>query len=368
MNEEPKTITIPESLTVFECSVPVELLAEHEDDEDGKNGRRHFHMLAHAGTIMEHPWLGRFAVDLEGIKIERKSYAALLDHDPGKRVGRIEKVELVKNKGLTADGFFLKNSAVAQEVLSDAQDGFPWQASIRVPPTRVQRLDEKEETVVNGRKFVGPGFIFRESILKEISFTALGADHHTSADALTDVRDGIVAELTTKGSEQESETMAEKTSDAGDVTPATITLSSLEADFPEIFAEAVTKGVDSERARVLEILEQCHVRQLPIVLPLLKSGASVNEALKAMLTDRRGWSEQWLADAAAHSDEPVSPNLDADQGSRANLTIEEECAEKWKASAELRSEFMDNLETYVAYRKAAASDLLSFLDTDEGRS
>jgi hypothetical protein len=142
---------------------------------------RQFRMLAYTGGKM---LLAGFSypviVDLSGLTIPRRSQPILRDHDPAQIVGH---TNTVSNSGgsLKLTGTISGANAHAEEVAASSDAGFPWQSSIGARATRLAFVDEGETVTVNGRRQTGPLYVARSSILREVSFVAVGADSQTSA-------------------------------------------------------------------------------------------------------------------------------------------------------------------------------------------
>ena len=67
------------------------------------------------------------------------------------------------------------------EVAKLSDEGFPWQMSVHIDPERVEKLSKNKTTFVNGQKVTGPANIFRNSKIREVSFTPTGMDDRTHA-------------------------------------------------------------------------------------------------------------------------------------------------------------------------------------------
>jgi len=139
-----------------------------------------FHMLAHTGKVVRHPYWGQLAIDLSGVEIGSERKPVLRDHKSEWIVGQTTSIRRTP-KGIEAEGLFSDKTAHGREVRDLADDDFPWQASIYVPPLQIERVPEGSEAEVNGHTLKGPGSIFRKSRLREVSFCALGMDDDTSA-------------------------------------------------------------------------------------------------------------------------------------------------------------------------------------------
>src|SRR3989338_5906077 len=172
-----QTENIPKAALRFkEEDVPVEILTSQEGE---KTKRRKFSMVAHSGRVMLNHWLwGNLAIDLSGVSIGREKKPALRDHDSNRIVGWTEGINIDEKRGIVAEGIFSEKTEDGRQALELADEGFPWQASIYIPPLVIERVKDGETAEVKGQKLKGPGTIFRKSVLREVSFCALGADEH----------------------------------------------------------------------------------------------------------------------------------------------------------------------------------------------
>ena len=78
----------------------------------------------------------------------KEKIPALLEHVRDWRVGVITEA-VADDNGLHETGSFLSNER-AQSIRADADDGFPWQASVGVEAHRIEQLKEGETAKVNG--------------------------------------------------------------------------------------------------------------------------------------------------------------------------------------------------------------------------
>lgn len=67
------------------------------------------------------------------------------------------------------------------EVAELSRDGFPWQLSVYIDPKKVIRVKRGEKYSVNGKTVMGPIAIYKDSTIKEVSFTPMGIDSNTTA-------------------------------------------------------------------------------------------------------------------------------------------------------------------------------------------
>ena len=148
------------------------------EQADGKT-KRTFSGIAYHGGIIENHWhWGNVAFDLDGLKLANGKVPMLMQHDDERRAGFIN-THSIDESGLSVEGVLLAN-AHGSMVADDGDAGYPWQMSVRIIPNRVDVV-ETGQVVVNGRTFNAPVTIFRQNTIREVSFCALGADMHTSA-------------------------------------------------------------------------------------------------------------------------------------------------------------------------------------------
>lgn len=154
-----------------------------------------FSGIAYSGEAIEnHYYWDNVVFDLDSMTIETPT-AVLLEHDSLKRIGVVKQFALSHDKGLEVSGDFLQNDLAAL-VASDSKSGFPFEMSVYIVPSSVEKV-EKGEVTVNGRVFKAPINIFRGGVIREVSFCALGADSNTTAIAASDNSSVIIKEDST---------------------------------------------------------------------------------------------------------------------------------------------------------------------------
>lgn len=163
--------------------------------EGSEGEKQKAEMLAYSGKIIKnHWWWGDLAIDISGVGFQGNTIPILEDHSISKKIGFSKKPDLSDNKIFFKDIQLLSNQ-YAQEFSQNSKDGFPYQASVYVQPTKIQRLEENEEAEVNGFKMKGPGTIFRQTILKEASVTVFGYDNRTNSKAFSDDNEEVDLEM-----------------------------------------------------------------------------------------------------------------------------------------------------------------------------
>jgi hypothetical protein len=150
------------------------------DPGDGKPALPNFTLRAYNGGFLDIGWGAPVVVDLAGIKISEKSRPILKDHHTNEVVGHSTAVAN-NGRNIVAKGVVSGTGEAAKEVVGNARNGFPWQASIGCRVLKAQYVDEKGKIECNGRTFKGPLVYVPASNLQEISFVALGGDDSTSA-------------------------------------------------------------------------------------------------------------------------------------------------------------------------------------------
>ena len=150
------------------------------DAGDGKPALPRFSMVAYTGGPMRVAgWRCPVVVDLAGLAVPRQNAPIRESH--GTRIGHAESIRVEAGQ-LVAAGVISCTGQVAREVVADAKNGFPWQASIGASVEQFEFIKEGQSALVNGRDFTGPVNVVRKATLGEISFVDLGADGNTSAN------------------------------------------------------------------------------------------------------------------------------------------------------------------------------------------
>jgi hypothetical protein len=369
-----ESLTIPRRACQFEVA---ELRLAKKDAAAGEAGaaaNRGFEMVATTGKPMPHWYWGKLVVDLSGIETKQK-IPVLMDHDPQQRVGFTDEIA-VEKQGLVARGQLMEHSDAAKSILADAGAGFDWQASVYLQTQKIQVLRKDESADVNGFRFEGPGAILRTSKLREVTFTALGADDETTA---TPLADNVAGEQVVAYIERGS--MSEKTNDpakaGGDKAPSAP--KAAWAGQPEVLQQTRDEATAAERERCLSIYNSCCDGNRDLALSLIADGTPEPQALTQLNQDLReklaaalsapkptrgaaalaGGNTNKLApratpDTKASADKQAAD--DAKAAADAELAAMPDGEAKWKRefalSAALQAEFEEE-KFYLAFRKHA---------------
>ena len=167
-----KDISVPSSALRF--AAPVALKPGEQDAAS-----RRFEGVAYSGKeITGHPFWGKVIFDLS-TTVANTSLPILLGHDREKIVGFTDQVEIAES--IRISGKVTNTTPYGVEVAKLSDEGFPWQMSVHIDPERVEKLSKNKTTFVNGQKVTGPANIFRNSKIREVSFTPTGMDDRTHA-------------------------------------------------------------------------------------------------------------------------------------------------------------------------------------------
>jgi hypothetical protein len=220
------------------------------------------------GIILNHWYWGNLAFDKDGIQFAKKKTPILAEHMTDARIGVADK-QAIGPDGVIFEGNFLANDQ-AQRLRSDMKQGFPMEASLYIPPSVVERVDEGEEVQVNGLTLKGPGTVFRKSKVKEVSICVFGADSETSAVAFN----GKPTDQVTFDLVQPKEKPMDK---------PTMTADQFAAQHPDIqkavFEKGLADGEAKERALFAELRTACGGDN-ELIVTCFAEGKTVQEALQ----------------------------------------------------------------------------------------
>jgi hypothetical protein len=150
---------------------------------DGKDTKRTFSGIAYSGDkITGHWYWGDVVFDLSTTKSPSK-LPMLMGHDRDKVAGFANNIAI--GNDIKASGPLSSYTDEGKQVAALSDEGFPWQMSVHIDPGRVEEIGAGQSVTVNGRQFTGPITVFRNSMLREISFTPTGWDSQTSATAMS---------------------------------------------------------------------------------------------------------------------------------------------------------------------------------------
>lgn len=143
---------------------------------DGKPAKRWLNIEAYSGDKMDIGWGWPVVLDLSRLDLGRGRQPILWKHDPDKIVGYC--ADIINDGRKLSMKAKTVSTPEAERVLSLADEGYPWQASVGADPIEVEFVDEGDSRMLNGRSINGP-FYNVAAKLRETSVVTLGADADT---------------------------------------------------------------------------------------------------------------------------------------------------------------------------------------------
>lgn len=273
-----------------------------------------FKMTVYSGEVIPNHWYwGNLAIDLDGIEIYRQQLPVLREHNPDRVVGYTTKIKVEEGK-LVAYGYVLEDTEEGKEVISLSQKGFPWQASMYIPPEAIERVEGGQFALVNGKKLFGPGTVFRQATLRECSFCVLGADKHTDAQTFAD-KDNVQLNVEYFKNTVREEGMEIKT------------VAQLKEQYPELCKQLADEAVAQERQRIIDIQSAAFKGQDDLVLKLIKEGVATHEAIKTLNADFKTKLEEKKDNIIHQYKESNPPSVGLSDGDKKTKNPEQELNE-----------------------------------------
>ena len=288
---------------------------------DGSEGPKGFLITAYTGGPVERCWGGQLIIAVAGIRANAKM-PILREHARDRVVGFSTKV-WKEGASLLLQGEFSGKTQDGQEVQALAEEGFPWQASIGVWPSKIKILEsDKESEKVNGQVINGPAEIWLESYVREVSFCAIGADAETAAISLNEDPKKVPVLIERAGPKKEesmSITLQQLEAEAPallkeirDKAQAEVTLAELLAQAPAEAEKLRAEGEARERARVMEILE--YEGDAVITQEAIKAGTGFAEMVKlSRLAEKEGRAKT-LEEMKNNAPQPLGQSPPANAG------------------------------------------------------
>jgi hypothetical protein len=335
----------PRHACIFTCPRGAVQFAEGEN----KEGR--FAITAYDGGITQHPYWGNLALDLQGLSFAAQRLPVLDSHETDSRLGFTTKQDIKET--VTFEGEFLQN-ARAKELRQDMLDGFPMQASLSVPPKKIEPIAEGASAQVNGRTLVGPGAIFRQAEIQEVSMCVCGALKNTRSTAFADH----------DTEEIEFELMERDDPMAKEDKPA-LTVETFKAENPAlhqtIFVSGQAEGTKLEKERFAALqkacgddavlLTQCFAGGLSLAETLQKANEKLAAGLKAAQEKLATRPLSTIDAATAEFKSQPAPKMEAERNAaqfdEARAT-DEQLKSHFEATSDLRDQFLA-VEDYVAF-------------------
>ena len=243
-----------------------------------------FNMVAYSGGAMRLAgWKYPVVVDLAGMNVPSQTRPIRVGHNSDQRVGHTNAIRVAEGQ-LVAEGVVSCTGVTAREVVADAQNGFPWQASIGASVDQSEFVRESQTVTVNGRSFTGPVNVVRRSTLGEISFVDLGADTNTSANVAASAKETPGMTINNSNVNGSAATVEATGTDAGPSTPV------LGGVAPGTTADPVQQmriRAAAEQERIITIQQVCGERHGKIAATAIREGWDATRTeLEVMRQDR----------------------------------------------------------------------------------
>lgn len=203
-------------------------------DSEGQEAPK-LEMTVYSGGVIKNHWYwDDLIMDLDGIKFSKKKYPILEDHSTERKIG-------FSGKPVVVDGQLKLDATTVQFVDTEcsndfqklSKQGFPFQASIRATPKRIERIEEGSETQANGLTLKGPGTIWREWEYMEGSVCVFGWDTNTNSAAFSKDEISLDYELT----EVKKDVFLKET-------PKIMNIEQFMKDHPDLYAGIVKQATD----------------------------------------------------------------------------------------------------------------------------
>ena len=144
MPQAKRSMNVPSHIKLTaEAGAGVDWIEAAASDSAGTKLRT-FTMVAYSGGPMDVGFGYPVVVDLAGMTVSDKPRPIFRDHDPGKVVGHTTSVD-VKAKSIKVSGVISGTNEHAEDVLTAADNGFPWQASIGA---KIKKMEFAEKNMV----------------------------------------------------------------------------------------------------------------------------------------------------------------------------------------------------------------------------
>lgn len=242
--------------------------------EESKAEDNSFHIVAYSGEIIPDHWYwGNVAFDLQGVTFDKPKTPVLDYHINGNRLGFTTKQRI--DKQIEVDGKFLSN-AIAQGLKNDMQEGFPMQASVYIPPSSIEFVKEGATAQVNGKTLKGPGAIFRQAKIKDVTICTFGYDSYTLSTAFAE--DGK--------QELQFNIINEKENKMAEEKEIKLTAETFAVEYPDIHQQITTAArTEGERSQKDLFAAICELApdDPAFVVEQFKAGKSADEAKTALI-------------------------------------------------------------------------------------
>jgi len=177
-----------------QITIPSEATQLRASSSDLKLDEKTFSLSPYkAGQVVSHFYWGKFVFEASSMKMAKDVIPALLDHDTTKGAGKIDSMEL--SETVDFSGSFIENEH--SKYIQDMRE-VGMECSLRFDPERtvIEEIPEGGEVTVDGFTHEGPLYVFKEAVIKEVSFTLFGhvPDTETSFSTAPTMEESAMAD------------------------------------------------------------------------------------------------------------------------------------------------------------------------------
>lgn len=151
----------------------LEMISGEKEEE-----RINFTGVAYSGIpIPRHHMLENLSIDLASMSF-KETVPVFFNHSADKVTG-FGKLK-IENNQLVVEGHISSSTPEGKRILSLSKEGMPWELSVGTDPEYLEAYNENTVMNVNGSQVKGPGVIFRNTRVLEVSVVPVGADSNTA--------------------------------------------------------------------------------------------------------------------------------------------------------------------------------------------
>lgn len=251
-----------------------------------------------------------------------------MDANTWSNIGLMDSAEIGDGGTLSVKGQFLSNDT-AKRVIADAQDGFPWELSLRTTGGEMEYVAPGATAKVNGREVTGPVYVVRNAVLREVSFVQLGADDDTAAELEAsqtgDKNNGTRVPLAVLARLPENNKMSTENTTA--TLLAGLTIDQLKTGRPDLIAAiAAASPVSGAGAATVAELKALPGASSDFIVASVEAGHTRAQAVDALLASMHNKVNGHAAELAAKLAEQKTAHDEVVSGLTARLKLAEEAA------------------------------------------
>ncbi len=164
----------------------------HAFIETNDAGKKQLRMKVYSGGVIKNHWYWQnLVIDLKGLKFSRNKYPILENHNTDMKIGFTGKPIVDGSIVLNPKKTEFVSTEESKKFQETSAEGFPYQASMYVIPSIIEKVEEGASVKVNGITLKGPGTVWRKSEFQEASICVFGWDKQTESSVFSKERDAF---------------------------------------------------------------------------------------------------------------------------------------------------------------------------------